>query len=473
MLPINLREQSSLIARFLHIFDCLLVVGYLWGLVCWSGVPWSTYYTRLAIIAGIASFIAFQSYQLYRSWRGWKFFLEFIVILKAWGTVVGLLLFYFFLFKISHAYSRFIFLVWSLSTPFLIFVLHAIARKLLRIFRRRGKNVRRAVIVGAGVLGKKLLAEVESMPWTGIDVIGFFDDKTLGEADKKENFCIEGKPLLGTIKDIVDYLKEHQIDYVYIALPMRAEQKIFRILRECRSLGARIYLIPDLYLYGLHHAEVQSLGDMLILNFNPHTEWKRSFDIIFSLLVVILTLPFTLIIALLIKCSDGGPIFYKHKRITVTGKTFNCLKFRSMKPGADAMLKTLLQENPEMRAEWEASYKLKKDPRITAVGRFLRKTSLDELPQFLNVLKGEMSVVGARPVVANELNSFYKESAGIYCSAKPGITGPWQVGRRSNVDDYRERVEIDDWYILNFSLWTDIKIIVKTVWCMFTGKGAY
>lgn len=482
-------------ARMLHIFDCLMVVGYLWVLVYWYRVPWSMYYTRLAILTGVSVFICFQSYQLYRSWRGWKFFLEFIVILKAWGTVMGILLFYFFLFKISHAYSRFIILIWSLTTPFLIFLLHTGARKILRIVRSRGKNVRRAVVVGAGDLGTNLLAEVESMPWTGIEVIGFFDDKILNHNEKRETskkrapflegaieksekkledyLLIEGKPLLGSTADVVLFLKEHQIDYVYIALPMRAERKIFKILRECRSLGARIYLIPDLYLYGLHHAEVQSLGDMLILNFNPHTEWKRSFDIVFSLLVIIFTLPFTLLIALIVKCGDGGPVFYSHKRITVTGKTFNCLKFRTMKVGAEDMLEQLLTDNPELRAEWNTAFKLKNDPRVTAVGKILRKTSLDELPQFLNVLKGEMSVVGARPVVADELTDFYKDSAGLYCSAKPGITGPWQVGRRSNIDDYQERVEIDDWYILNFSLWTDIKIIFKTILRMFTGKGAY
>ncbi len=494
MIPVNLREQSSLIARMLHIVDCLLVVGYLWGLVHWFHVPWSSYYSRLAIIAGVCAFISFQSFQLYRSWRGWKLILEFVVILKAWGAVVGLLLFYFFLFKISHAYSRFVILVWSLSSPFLIFGLHTAARKLLRSFRSRGKNVRRAVIVGAGNLGKELLAEVESMPWSGIDVVGFFDDKILQQKKQKaktpENpsrydiiiaeqevgngySSIAGKPLLGCISDIVGYLKEHQIDYVYIALPMRAERKIFKILRECRSLGARIYLIPDIYLYGLHHARVQSLGDMLILNFNPHTEWKRSFDVVFSLLVLLLTLPLTLVIALLIKCSDGGPVFYRHKRITITGKTFDCLKFRSMVVGADTMLEKLFSERPELRDEWESTFKLKNDPRVTAIGRVLRKTSLDEFPQFLNVLKGEMSVVGARPVIADELTDFYKESAGLYCSAKPGITGPWQVGRRSNIDDYQERVEIDDWYILNFSLWTDVKIIIKTVIRMFTGKGAF
>jgi lipopolysaccharide/colanic/teichoic acid biosynthesis glycosyltransferase len=180
-----------------------------------------------------------------------------------------------------------------------------------------------------------------------------------------------------------------------------------------------------------------------------------------------------LFIALLIKLSDGGPVFYRHKRITAAGKTFNCLKFRTMKVGADRELKKILDENEELKKEWEQHFKLKNDPRITPVGRFLRRTSLDEFPQFINVLRGDMSVVGARPIVGDELNDFYKESAGRYCSMKPGITGPWQVGRRSDVDEYGERVRMDDWYILNYSLWTDIKIIAKTVYCMVKGNGAY
>jgi putative colanic acid biosynthesis UDP-glucose lipid carrier transferase len=469
MLSINLREQSSLIARFLHLFDCLLAVGYLTLLVFWYRVPWSPYYTRLVIITFVLCFISFQSFQLYRSWRGWKYFLEFLVILKAWFAVIGLLLFYFFIFKISIAYSRVTILIWSTTTPLLIFVLHVVARKLLRMIRQNGKNVRRAVIVGAGDLGVNLLKQVENMPWAGIEVLGFFDDKI----DDDKTCEVHGKPILGNTAAITEFLDLHAIDYVYIALPMRAEKKIFRILRECRSLGARIYLVPDLYVYGLHHAEIQSLGDLLILNFNPNTEWKRSFDLIFAIAALICTLPITLVIALLVKLSDGGPVFYRHKRITSAGKTFNCLKFRTMRVGADKELNKLLEENEELRREWEQSYKLKNDPRVTAIGRFLRRTSLDEFPQFINVIRGDMSVVGARPIVGKELSEFYKDSAGRYCSMKPGITGAWQVGRRSNVDEYEERVKMDDWYILNFSLWTDIKIIIKTVYCMVRGNGAY
>jgi putative colanic acid biosynthesis UDP-glucose lipid carrier transferase len=465
----NLREQSSLIARLLHFLDCCLVIGYLSALVIWYRVPWSPYYNRLLIITFVLSFISFQSFQLYRSWRGWKYFVEFLVILKSWAAVIGILLFYFFVFKISDGYSRVVFLVWSLTTPLLLFLAHVVARKGLRRIRASGKNVRRAVVVGAGELGVNLVKEVEEMPWSGIDVLGFFDDKI----DEETVDSVQGKPLLGNILAINDYLKQHDIDYVYIALPMRAEKKIFTILRECRSLGARIYLIPDLYVYGLHHAEIQSLGDLLILNFNPHTEWKRGFDLLFSLIVLVCLSPLLLTIALLVKLSDGGPVFYRHKRITAAGKSFNCLKFRTMRVGAANDLGKLLAENDNFRKEWEQNFKLKKDPRVTGIGRFLRRTSLDELPQFINVVRGQMSVVGARPIVGDELNNFYKESAGRYCSMKPGITGPWQVGRRSDGDEYEERVRMDDWYILHYSLWTDIKIIVKTVYCMVKGKGAY
>jgi exopolysaccharide biosynthesis polyprenyl glycosylphosphotransferase len=469
MLSANLREQSSVMVRILHLLDIAVVGGYLWLLLAWYRVPWNFYYTRFLFITLTLCLISFQSYQLYRSWRGWKFYQEFLAIAKAWGTVVGVLLFYFFIFKISHAYSRVVFMIWSLSTPLLLFCLHVVARKILCYYRSQGKNVRHAVIAGAGDLGVRLAKEVEAIPWAGIEVIGFFDDKI----KENDGMQVMGKPVLGDIGMMEEYLDNNDIDYVYIALPMRAEKKIFTILRTCRSLGARIYLLPDLYIFGLHHAEIQSLGNLMILNFNPNTEWKRGFDLAFSSLALLLTLPLTLVIALLIKMESRGQVLYHHRRIAAAGKEFDCLKFRTMCVGAEEKLQTMLAKDPTLREEWLRTYKLKDDPRVTRVGRFLRKTSLDELPQFFNVLKGEMSVVGARPIVASELNDFYKESAGRYCSMKPGITGPWQVGGRSDVEDYNERVELDDWYILNYSLWTDLKIIVKTVRCMWRGKGAY
>jgi len=469
MLSTTLREQSPLFARLLHLFDCLFAVGTLAALVFWYRVPWSKEYSHLCWIVFFACFISFQSFQLYRSWRGWSFFSEFICLLKAWAAVIGVLLCYFFLWKISSAFSRVVFMVWMAVTPLAIFAIHLSARKILRLLRRNGRNTRYAVIAGAGDLGQRLLQEVESLPWAGIDVAGFFDDKL----EAGHPLTVAGRPVLGRIRDIAGYLKDHDIDYVYIALPMRAEKKIFSILRECRSLGAMVYLIPDLYVFGLHHAEIQSLGSLLILNFNPYSDWKRGFDIIFSLLTLIFMSPLMLIIALLIKLDDGGPVLYAHERITTRGRKFKCLKFRTMRVGADEELPALLASDPALQEEWEKRFKLKDDPRVTRLGRFLRRASLDEFPQFINVLKGDMSVVGARPIVGRELSEYYKNSAGLYCSMKPGITGPWQVGERSDIGGYDERVRLDDWYILNSSLWTDVKIICKTVAALFKGKGAY
>ncbi len=387
--------------------------------------------------------------------------------------MIGILLFYFFIFKISVAYSRLVFIVWTLTSPFLIFLAHLVVRKVLRHYRSRGKNIRHAVIVGAGELGIMMAQQVDTIPWAGIEVVGFFDDKL----ETSKDFKILNKPLLGRIEELESYLRGHDIDYVYIALPMRAEKKIFTILQNCRDLGSQIFLVPDLYIFGLHHAEIQSLGEMLVLNFNPASEWKRTFDVVFSLVALLLFSPFFLLIGLLIKLDSPGPVFYRHRRITATGREFLCIKFRSMVIGADKKLEKILAHNPQLTEEWEKTYKLKDDPRITRFGRFLRRTSLDELPQFYNVLKGEMSVVGARPIIGKELEEYYKsngeQSAGRYCSMKPGVTGPWQVMLRSDVASYQERVELDDWYVLNFSFRTDIIIILKTIKCVFTGKGAY
>lgn len=471
-LYLNLRQRSSVIYKLLHILDCSLVCGYLWLLVFLYNVPWSPYYTWLEGIVFVLSFICFQYLQLYRSWRGWKLYREFFIITRAWSSVIGLLLFYFFIFKVSEGYSRAVFLIWSLTSPFIIFSSHLLVRQLLRYYRTQGKNIRHAVIIGAGDLGLKMALQLEEIPWAGIEIVGFFDDKLQTNALK-----VSDKPLLGQIKDIREYLLHNDIDYVYIALPMRAERKIFWILHECRDLGAQIFLVPDLYIFGLHHAEIQSVGDMLVLNFNPASGWKRSFDIAFSLIVLLLISPLMLLIMLLIKLDSRGPVFYRHHRITATGREFGCLKFRTMVVDAETKLQELLDKDPILAEEWEKNFKLKNDPRITRAGHFLRKSSLDEIPQFFNVLKGEMSVVGARPVVGRELEEYYKgnseQSVGRYVSMKPGITGLWQVTDRSDVVNYKERVDLDDWYVLNYSLWGDLKIICKTIRCMITGKGAY
>ncbi|NPB06178.1 MAG: exopolysaccharide biosynthesis polyprenyl glycosylphosphotransferase [Aquificae bacterium] len=199
--------------------------------------------------------------------------------------------------------------------------------------------------------------------------------------------------------------------------------------------------------------------------------WKRLFDVTFSLLVLLLTLPLMLFIALAIKLTDGGPVFYTQERVGYRGRRFKILKFRTMYPDADERLKEILKRDPKAREEWERYRKIKNDPRVTCVGRFLRRSSLDELPQFINVLKGEMSVVGPRPYLPEELELMgsYRDAI---LSVKPGITGKWQVEGRNELD-FNERLKLDAEYAKRLSFVEDLKIILKTVKVVLTGRGAY
>jgi exopolysaccharide production protein ExoY len=203
-----------------------------------------------------------------------------------------------------------------------------------------------------------------------------------------------------------------------------------------------------------------------------HKPLKRIFDLIFTSLVLLLGSPVFLLIALAVKISSSGSIFFFHERIGRGGKPFLCYKFRTMYSDADQRLEALLNENSELRHEWEETQKLKNDPRVTPVGAFLRKTSLDELPQFWNVLKGDLSVVGPRPVVKHEVAKHFGEKAGIILSIRPGLTGLWQVSGRNDMA-YAMRIQLDELYVDTQSLRLDLKLIAKTIPAMLFSRGAY
>lgn len=203
-----------------------------------------------------------------------------------------------------------------------------------------------------------------------------------------------------------------------------------------------------------------------------HNFTKRTFDIFFSLFVLVFTFPLFFLIGLLIAVSSRGKIIYGHKRMGRGGTSFSCYKFRTMYADADIRLKELLKLDPALKAEWESSFKLKNDPRITPFGKFLRKTSLDEFPQFWNVIKGDLSVVGPRPVVEDEMVKYFNKRAAIVLSIRPGLTGLWQVSGRSNVS-YEERIRLDEEYVKTQSFWLDLKLIAKTLPAILSSRGAY
>lgn len=203
-----------------------------------------------------------------------------------------------------------------------------------------------------------------------------------------------------------------------------------------------------------------------------HKPIKRTFDILFSIAALTFALPLFLILAFIIRLSSPGKIIYGHERIGRGGRPFRCYKFRTMYADADIRLNEILQIDSALKYEWEKSYKLKNDPRITPVGKVLRKTSFDELPQLWNILRGDLSVVGPRPVVQDELIKYFGEKAKIVLSIRPGLTGLWQVSGRSNTS-YDDRVLLDEEYVKNQSFFLDLKLIAKTLPAIFTSKGAY
>ncbi len=199
---------------------------------------------------------------------------------------------------------------------------------------------------------------------------------------------------------------------------------------------------------------------------------KRFFDVLFSLAILVLAAPFFLVCAAAVKLSSPGPIFYAHSRVGKDGKPFGCLKFRTMHSDADLKLQTLLASNPILMQEWKTYYKLKADPRITSVGKWLRKTSLDELPQFINVLLGDMSLVGPRPLTRDEVVHYLKEKAPKILSVRPGLTSLWIVKGR-NCFTLNERIQLEEFYVDHRSFWLDIRVILQTAIRMIFPKGAY
>ncbi len=426
----------------------------------------------LAVYCSFLMIVVFPIFHLYQSWRKTSLMNQIRVLALAWFMV--LVLFNFIIILLSSPEQLAVlspmglfassgFNYWAL----LIFGCLSIARGsghiAMRFARSRGYNQQVAVIIGAGETGQKLAQYLSANQWLGIVLEGFFDDKVpMGTSLRIGSET--SKTVIGPTDACHDLIKEKKVDLVFLALPMHAEKKITEIVSRLGTSGHAVLMVQDLFSFGIQKARSQHFGELQLLDFYLFPIWKRVFDIVFSLLVVILTFPAWLIIMLAIKAEDRGPVLFRHPRVMEGGKRFDCLKFRSMHLNAQDRLERLLDQDPALRRQWRQSYKLQNDPRVTKVGRFLRRFSMDELPQFINVLSGQMSVVGARPVVPEELDLYYREATLTYCAMKPGITGLWQVSKQGEVADYAQRVALDRRYILNCSFWLDLKIIAKTGW---------
>lgn len=281
-------------------------------------------------------------------------------------------------------------------------------------------------------------------------------------------------------KNIITKIEQLKVKTIIIAIPNLEKSKLLDLVEDIQPLVRNLMFVPNTIGIPVINLEVKKIyeSNMLLLSIRnnlakkTNRRIKRIFDIVFSLLTMVIIIPVSIIVMILIMIESPGaaPIF-KHYRVGRGGTLFPCYKFRSMVPNAQEKLQEYLKSNPEARKEWNAYFKLKDDPRITKIGRFIRKTSIDELPQFINVLKGEMSWVGPRPIIKDEIH-YYGKYINDYYAVLPGITGMWQANGRSDTG-YDERVVLDTWYVRNWNIWIDIALIIKTIKAVLFGKGAY
>lgn len=361
---------------------------------------------------------------------------------------------------------------------FLIWLLAAMAVPLMRFGVRKlltvwGLWLRPTVLVGYGPNAHEALAALLSEPELGFKVVGFVDVATSGKTLTE----VQGLPLLSPDEvkawakvpglQVVIALEHGQNDVREKWLRRLARWKVEDISVIPAMRGVPLYGTDISYFFS-HEVAMLKLRNNL--RYWPARILKRVFDLIAAVALLAVGWPLLVYLAWRIR-EDGGPAIYAHKRVGQSGKVFACYKFRSMRVDAEEQLRDLLASDPALRVEWEKEFKLKDDPRVTAIGHFLRRTSLDELPQLFNVIKGEMSLVGPRPVVRKELER-YGDDVDYFLMVRPGMTGLWQVSGRNDVN-YDTRVYLDTWYVKNWSLWYDIAILFKTIRVVLKREGAY
>ena len=385
------------------------------------------------------------------------------------GAVLSIILMFF--AQVSGQVSRFFVLAYVV----IAFVLLAIVRVILSKAMKKVKAFQIPVlIVGAGQTAELVVRQILHDSGMRYRVVGFLEDR------HPVDTMLHGFPVLGGFGNMEEVIQETGVHTVLIAAPGLPQDDLSSLIYRAQSLVKQVDVIPNLVAVPMSNVTAESFFDakimVLHIRNNLASPWnqmlKRLFDIVATICGGLLISPILIAIAFWVYHDSPGPVIYKNKRIGLDGKEFNCYKFRSMYMNNREILTNYLSNHPKLQGEWETYRKLRGfDPRITPVGKILRKYSLDELPQLLNVLKGEMSLVGPRPYLPEEIPMMGESSKEILM-AKPGITGYWQISGRNDVT-FEERVDMESWYVYNWSVWIDFMILWKTIKVVFMHEGAY
>ncbi|TGQ48069.1 undecaprenyl-phosphate glucose phosphotransferase [Mesorhizobium sp. M00.F.Ca.ET.216.01.1.1] len=391
-------------------------------------------------------------------------------LLLVWAGTFALMALTAFAMKMSEDYSRLLFGTWFVAGFVLIFGLRLVMSKLIRRWARDGRMERRAVIVGGGKAAEMLIRSVEKQPYNDIRICGIFDDR----GDKRSPPIVAGYPKLGTVSELIEFARIARIDMLIVSLPLTAESRVLQLLKKLWVLPVDIRLSAHSNALQFRPRAYSYIGSVPMLDIfdKPINDWdsvaKRAFDVVFSIIGIIVFMPVMLVMAIAIKLDSKGPVLFRQKRHGFNNEVIEVYKFRSMySDKADPTAKQTVTKN---------------DPRVTRVGRFIRKTSIDELPQFFNSLFGSLSLVGPRPhaIAAQSHNLLYNEVVDGYFArhkVKPGVTGWAQInGWRGEMDTnekIRMRTEYDLYYIENWSLLFDLRILFLTPVRLLNTENAY
>ncbi|WP_018753863.1 undecaprenyl-phosphate glucose phosphotransferase [Paenibacillus sanguinis] len=417
---------------------------------------WSVIYGAITVLMGVMI-------SLYMPKRKKRFADEVWKIIQVHAMSLFILLGLMFFFR-QVDISRHYLALYMIFNVVLITLYRYVLKNVLKQLRKKGFNKQFVLILGAGSLGRRFHANLKQYPELGYEVVGFLDDQKEWDGIEAARY----KPILGTIDELERILESTMIDEVVLALPLEAHHRYARIIAICEKTGVRTLIIPDFFDYLPARPYFDNFAGMPMINVRDipldltgNRIAKRVFDILFSLLAIIITSPVLLIVAIGVKLTSKGPIIFKQERVGLNRRTFQMYKFRSMQ---------VLPEGTE-----DTGWTIANDPRRTRFGTFIRKTSLDELPQFFNVLAGHMSVVGPRPERPYYVDQF-KEEVPKYMvkhHVRPGITGWAQSHGLRGDTSIEERIKYDIFYIENWSILLDIKIVLKTVINGFINKNAY
>ncbi len=431
-----------------------------------NNVPYAVYLPLVGLLT-IVLVLANRREGAYDVRRGRPLFDDIYGVINATTLAIMLLVVLVFFYR-RLFYSRIIFIYAGLLIVVLLSLARVIRSMALNRLRQAGKGVDRVLIIGAGEVGRTVMRNLIAQPDLGYRVIGFLDDNPA-----KSDTDIGPIKAFGPVEDLPQVIRENAIDQVIITLPWQYHRKIIRLVSEAEQTGVRARVVPDLFQLSLGGVDVEAINGIPLISIKQsaltgfNQTIKRTVDLLIAGLGIALLTPVWLTAAIAIKLDSRGPVFFRQERVGRGGKRFMVYKFRSMYVDAEAQLEKL-------RAQNEAAgplFKMRDDPRRTRVGRFIRKTSIDELPQLINVMRGEMSIVGPRPGLQSEVDQ-YQDWHRKRLEVQPGITGLWQVSGRSDLT-FDEMVMLDIYYAENWTLGLDLRIILRTVPQVIFAEGAY